>query len=90
MKYLIARVEEGTPLSGLRRLGEHTIIDLDRGDAPPLDVDEETEKAVAELAERERWDSDKFEVIRIPLEGAERLTINAKRGAAIGGRVGPL
>ena len=85
MRYLIARVEETTSIDGLRQLGAHIVVD-----AHPANLDAQTETAVAELAERERWDSDRFEVVRIPLEGAERLSINAKRGASIGSRVGPV
>lgn len=85
MRYLIARVEEGTPLDGLRRLGDHIVID-----SLAAELDENTAQAVAALAERERWDSDTWEVVRIPLDGAERLTVGSKRQGEIRGSVGPV
>jgi hypothetical protein len=88
MRYLIAEVEEGTPLDGLRRLGPHVIID---SLAAELDVN--TEKAVAEITSLEREiprSGETFEVVRIPLADAERLTVKPSQGAEIVGRVGPV
>lgn len=85
MRYLVARIEEGTAIESLRRLGEHIVID-----ALVAELDDATADAVAALAERERWDSDRWEVIRIPLDGAERLTVGSKRRGEIVGRSGPV
>ena len=79
MQYLIAQIEKGTPIEELRLLGPIVAFTINDDE----DLDEHTEIAVAALAERERIDSDQFEVLRVPLESGERLTIGSKRKAVI-------
>jgi hypothetical protein len=87
MRYLIAEVETGTAVEELRRLGPHVVID-----SLAAELDANTERAVAELASQERDipRGEMFEVVRIPLADAERLTVKPSQGAEIVGRVGPV